>query len=60
MKRTMAVLLPLALLIGVLAIASTAMAGAKIDVTVVMHNARNEEIVWGIANRIKSDLEQHS
>jgi tripartite ATP-independent transporter DctP family solute receptor len=25
-----------------------------------MHNARNEEIVWGIANRIKNDLEKGS
>jgi len=30
------------------------------NVTVVMHNARTEEIVWGIANRIKESLEKNT
>jgi TRAP-type transport system periplasmic protein len=60
MTRTMLTLLSVVLLIAVVAPAPSAVAGAKIDVTVAMHNARNEEIVWGIANRIKSDLEKGS
>jgi len=48
------------LLIATTAPLPPANAGAKIDVTVAMHNARNEEIVWGIANRIKDDLEKNS
>jgi TRAP-type transport system periplasmic protein len=60
MKRTVAVLLSLGFLVGVVTIAPPVLAGAKIDVSVVMHNARNEEIVWGIANRIKNDLEKNS
>lgn len=60
MKPIAVTLLFVACLVGVASIAPPAMAGAKIDVTVVMHNARNEEIVWGIANRIKTDLEKNS
>jgi len=59
MKRTALALLSVVVLLAV-AIVPPAMAGAKIDVTVAMHNARNEEIVWGIANRIKAELEQKS
>ncbi|HWU36049.1 MAG TPA: TRAP transporter substrate-binding protein, partial [Candidatus Acidoferrum sp.] len=60
MRRTILMLLSVVLLIAIAAPAAPAAAGSKIDVTVVMHNARNEEIVWGIANRIKSELEKNS
>jgi len=60
MKRTVVAVVSAMLLIGIVAVATPVLAGAKIDVTVVMHNARNEEIVWGIANRIKADLEKGS
>ena len=60
MKRIILTLLSLLLLLTVAVPTLPASAGAKIDVTVAMHNARNEEIVWGIANRIKSELEQKS
>ena len=60
MRRTILTLLSLVMLVALAAPTPPATAGAKIDVTVVMHNARNEEIVWGIANRIKSDLEKNS
>jgi tripartite ATP-independent transporter DctP family solute receptor len=60
MKRTVLALLSVIVLVGFVAAAAPVAAGAKIDVTVVMHNARNEEIVWGIANRIKNDLEKNS
>lgn len=60
MKRIVAVLLSLVFLIGVVAIAPPALAGAKMDVTVVMHNAQTEEIVWGIAKRIKESLEKNT
>jgi tripartite ATP-independent transporter DctP family solute receptor len=33
---------------------------AGTTVTVAMHNARTEEIVWGIANRIKEHIEKES
>jgi len=59
MKRTVLTLLSLFVILTVFA-PIPALAGAKIDVTVAMHNARNEEIVWGIANRIKTELEQKS
>ncbi len=59
MKRTVLALLSVLVLVAVAA-PPPALAGAKIDVTVAMHNARNEEIVWGIANRIKTELEQKS
>ena len=49
MKRTVVAVFSAMLLIGIVAVAAPVLAGAKIDVTVVMHNARNEEIVWGIA-----------
>jgi tripartite ATP-independent transporter DctP family solute receptor len=35
-------------------------AEAGTTVTVAMHNARTEEIVWGIANRIKEHIEKES
>ena len=60
MKRTILTLLSVVLLAALAVPTLPAAAGAKIDVTVVMHNARNEEIVWGIANRIKNDLEKNS
>jgi TRAP-type transport system periplasmic protein len=60
MKRTILTLLSVFLLLAVAAPTPPAAAGAKIDVAVAMHNARNEEIVWGIANRIKNELEQKS
>ena len=60
MKRTVAVLLSLGFLVGVVAIAPPVLAGTTMNVTVVMHNARTEEIVWGIANRIKESLEKNS
>ena len=60
MKRVMVGLLSAVALVGWVAVVTPVSAGAKIDVTVVMHNARNEEIVWGIANRIKTDLEKNS
>jgi len=60
MKRTVAVLLSLGFLVGVVAIAPPVLAGTPMNVTVVMHNARTEEIVWGIANRIKESLEKNS
>lgn len=60
MRRTILTLLSIFLLIAIAAPTPPAAAGAKIDVTVAMHNARNEEIVWGIANRIKNDLEKNS
>ena len=60
MRRTVVAVVSAMFLIGIVAVAVPVLAGAKIDVTVVMHNARNEEIVWGIANRIKTDLEKNS
>jgi tripartite ATP-independent transporter DctP family solute receptor len=60
MARTILTLLSVVVLLASAVPPPPAAAGAKIDVTVVMHNARNEEIVWGIANRIKNDLEQNS
>jgi tripartite ATP-independent transporter DctP family solute receptor len=60
MTRTILTLLSMFLLAAIAVPTPPAAAGAKIDVAVVMHNARNEEIVWGIANRIKSDLEKNS
>ncbi|MCX5732916.1 MAG: TRAP transporter substrate-binding protein [candidate division NC10 bacterium] len=60
MRRTILTLLSLIMLVALAVPTPPATAGAKIDVTVVMHNARNEEIVWGIANRIKNDLEKNS
>ena len=60
MTRTVLTLLSAILLVAIALPTPPAAAGAKIDVTVVMHNARNEEIVWGIANRIKTELEQKS
>jgi tripartite ATP-independent transporter DctP family solute receptor len=60
MKQTVVCIVSAILVIGIIGSAAPALAGAKIDVTVAMHNARNEEIVWGIANRIKADLEKKS
>ncbi len=60
MFRAMLKLLFVLLLVSIAAPTPPAAAGSKIDVTVVMHNARTEEIVWGIANRIKNDLEKNS
>ncbi|HEX7550867.1 MAG TPA: TRAP transporter substrate-binding protein [Candidatus Methylomirabilis sp.] len=60
MTRTILTLLSVFLLVALAAPIPPAAAGAKIDVAVAMHNARNEEIVWGIANRIKNDLEKNS
>jgi tripartite ATP-independent transporter DctP family solute receptor len=60
MTRTILTLLSLIMLVALAAPTPPAAAGAKIDVAVAMHNARNEEIVWGIANRIKNDLEKNS
>ena len=60
MRRTILTLLSMFLLVAIAAPIPPAAAGAKIDVAVAMHNARNEEIVWGIANRIKNDLEKNS
>ncbi len=60
MQRTVVAVVSAMFLIGIVATAPPVLAGAKIDVTVAMHNARNEEIVWGIANRIKADLEKGS
>jgi tripartite ATP-independent transporter DctP family solute receptor len=60
MRRTILTLLSLIMLVALAAPTPPAAAGAKIDVAVAMHNARNEEIVWGIANRIKNDLEKNS
>ncbi len=60
MQRTVVAVVSAMFLIGIVATAPPALAGAKIDVTVVMHNARTEEIVWGIANRIKADLEKNT
>ena len=55
MKRTILTLFSMVLLAAIAVPAISVAAGAKIDVTVVMHNARTEEIVCGIANRIKND-----
>ena len=60
MRRTILTLFSMVLLAAIAVPTPPATAGAKIDVTVAMHNARNEEIVWGIANRIKNDLEKNS
>jgi tripartite ATP-independent transporter DctP family solute receptor len=60
MKRTILTLFSMVLLAAIAVPTVSAAAGAKIDVTVVMHNARTEEIVWGIANRIKNDIEKNS
>jgi tripartite ATP-independent transporter DctP family solute receptor len=60
MTRTIPTLLSVVLLVAIVVPTPPAAAGAKIDVAVAMHNARNEEIVWGIANRIKNDLEKNS
>ena len=60
MKKTVGVLASVILLVTMVAVAAPALAGAKIDVTMVMHNARTEEIVWGIANRIKESLEKNT
>ncbi len=58
MHRAVLTLLGLVLAATLIAPAPPAQAGAKASVTVVMHNARTEEIVWGIANRIKEGLEK--
>jgi len=47
-------------LVAVAGAALLAPAEAGTTVTVVMHNARTEEIVWGIANRIKDHIEKTS
>jgi tripartite ATP-independent transporter DctP family solute receptor len=60
MKRTVIAVVSAMLFMGIVAASAPVLAGAKIDVTVVMHNARTEEIVWGIANRIKESLEKNT
>jgi len=60
MMRPILMLLGLCVACAALLTAPPALAGAKTDVTVVMHNARTEEIVWGIANRIKEGIEKGS
>ena len=60
MKRTVLMLLSLVLASTLLAPVPPATAGAKIEVAVAMHNARTEEIVWGIANRMKDHIEKTS
>jgi tripartite ATP-independent transporter DctP family solute receptor len=60
MRRTILTLLSLIMLVALAAPTPPATAGTQIDVTVVMHNARTEEIVWGIANRIKESLEKNT
>ena len=60
MKRTVVAVVSAMLFIGIVATTAPVLAGAKINVTMVMHNARTEEIVWGIANRIKESLEKNT
>jgi tripartite ATP-independent transporter DctP family solute receptor len=60
MARTILALVGLILAITLCVPAPPALAGAKIDVTVAMHNHRTEDIVWGIANRIKESLEKNT
>ncbi|HSB70144.1 MAG TPA: C4-dicarboxylate ABC transporter substrate-binding protein, partial [Candidatus Methylomirabilis sp.] len=60
MKRTVFALLSVVFAAALLAPVPDASAGAKIEVAVAMHNARTEEIVWGIANRIKEHIEKAS
>lgn len=60
MRRVMLTLAGLLVALTLLLPAPPVEAGAKMNVTVVMHNARTEEIVWGIANRIKEGLEKGS
>jgi tripartite ATP-independent transporter DctP family solute receptor len=60
MQRMVVAVLSAMFLIGIVVTAPPALAGAQMNVTVVMHNARTEEIVWGIANRIKESLEKNT
>ena len=60
MKRTIFSILAFVVAAVLLVPVPEAGAGAKIEVAVAMHNARTEEIVWGIANRIKEHIEKAS
>ncbi len=60
MKRLSALVLPTLFLAALLVPWLWVPADAATTVTVAMHNARTEEIVWGIANRIKEHIEKTS
>jgi tripartite ATP-independent transporter DctP family solute receptor len=60
MKRVPILIVGLLSACVLLGASGVAPAGAGTTVTVAMHNARTEEIVWGIANRIKEHIEKTS
>jgi tripartite ATP-independent transporter DctP family solute receptor len=59
MRHALAVIVSILGLLTLLA-PGTPPAEAGTTVTVAMHNARTEEIVWGIANRMKDHIEKES
>jgi tripartite ATP-independent transporter DctP family solute receptor len=59
MRHALAVLVAILGLLAVLVPGPSAVEAAT-TVTVAMHNARTEEIVWGIANRIKEHIEKET
>jgi tripartite ATP-independent transporter DctP family solute receptor len=60
MKRLSARVIATLFLAAILAPCAAGPADAGTTVTVAMHNARTEEIVWGIANRMKEHIEKAS
>ena len=60
MKQAFGILAGILLLAAVLAPGVAPPVHAATTVTVAMHNARTEEIVWGIANRMKDHIEKES
>ena len=60
MKRAAAMFASMLCLVAILVPCLGVPAEAGTTVTVAMHNARTEEIVWGIANRIKDHIEKTS
>jgi len=60
MKRTSAPALALITFVALFGSLFPVTAEGGTTVTVAMHNARTEEIVWGIANRIKEHIEKTS
>lgn len=60
MRRAPVVVAALLFVVAAMGSEFFAPAEAGTTVTVVMHNARTEEVVWGIANRIKDHIEKTS
>ena len=60
MQRTPVMIVSLVCFAALLWPGLTVRAEAAATLTVAMHNARTEEIVWGIANRIKEHIEKAS